>query len=201
VPVSYDGGKPEIEDAVRACYAFPVLLDEISLVKPEVIVFFTGPDHDPILRYVFPDLEFYRAEGFDRRSLSRVEHNKLPECSFRTRHPGYSRRTGECDAILRRIVYMCQGHRPGISDPITKECTPCPRLEIGFVDDNHFTLVAKKDPYCVWKSPKGRAYHLCIYESKPIRRFSSLDDALAEMQRRHHLLTSDTLNVTAHGGS
>jgi len=76
---------------------------EIAILRPDAVVFFTGPRYDHTIKTLFPDVQFGRCGGRDGRLLSRVEHSELPRLSFRTYHPAYLRRSGQL-GILRAIT-------------------------------------------------------------------------------------------------
>lgn len=71
---------------------FNVLAEELETVKPEVCVFFTGPNYDDDIRAKLPDVEFLPIDGYDIRWFARLKSKDLPENSFRTYHPGYGNR-------------------------------------------------------------------------------------------------------------
>ncbi|GIP52919.1 hypothetical protein [Paenibacillus vini] len=85
----------EIENLLQQEYN--VLPMEIYALKPEVVVFFTGPDYDDRLRETFhrvgglgKPLSFEPVKDFKVNVLSRVVHSNLPYHTYRTYHPNYS---------------------------------------------------------------------------------------------------------------
>jgi len=87
---------PEIEEAVSALGLLP---EEIRLLKPHAVVFFTGPFYDDRLQRTFPNVEFRKV----RSDLFQLIHPNLPKKSFRTYHPSYLIRSGKKD-VLDEIV-------------------------------------------------------------------------------------------------
>lgn len=172
VPVSYNKGNPETVKAVALCEAFPAVVHEIEIVRPEVVVFFTGWGLDPVLRVVFPGLELYSLADIRPELLCMVQHSLLPELSFRTYHARYLVQSKQKDKVLRDLVSQ-------IRDPARRGLSPYLQLLPGTVDKYGRQLIESKGPYCVWRTPGGRAYHLCIYESKPIKIFYSMADAIS----------------------
>lgn len=98
---------PDIEESV--CNVFPILQQEIELAKPDVLIFFTGPNYDSRLENTFNGLTYGVIKGYALRTLARIQHNDLPTNSFRTYHPGYLTRSltkEEVDGILSKIAEL-----------------------------------------------------------------------------------------------
>lgn len=99
----YDQGKksPSLENqAILSSLDF-LLLEELKLIAPNVIIFFTGPRYDArvksLLKIQSPMIEM---NGFSRRQLCQLETPALTSMIFRTYHPNYLRRAGlEKDVI------------------------------------------------------------------------------------------------------
>lgn len=89
----------EYENIVSKC---ELLQAECKLLKPDVVVFFTGPDYDRRLLMTFPGLQM---SPVIERALFVLEHNALPLRSYRTYHPNYLRRSKQWE-ILDRIVAL-----------------------------------------------------------------------------------------------
>lgn len=85
-------GHPEFEVTKLENKYLNVLADELETIKPEVCVFFTGPNYDEDIRAKLPDVEFLPIEGYESRCFARLKSKHLPESSFRTYHPGYGNR-------------------------------------------------------------------------------------------------------------
>jgi hypothetical protein len=88
VKVDQHGKRPawEIEEGVSG---LGILQEEMRILKPMVVVFFTGPSYDNRLSQTF--------KGVKHRELSQglnvLEHPDLPTRTFRTYHPAYLRRS------------------------------------------------------------------------------------------------------------
>jgi len=83
-----------------------LLTDEIGILKPNVVVFFTGPNYDHALARECPTIEYSAFESRTARVAAVLSHPKLPPCSIRTYHPGYLRRRGLwpiLDEVIRLI--------------------------------------------------------------------------------------------------
>ena len=111
VKVDQDEGQPdaEVEEIVSA--AFPVLPEEIEVVSPGIVVFFTGR-YDHRLRRTFPGVRFEEVAGLPRKVLAKLVHERLPEPSYRTYHPSYFVRSSAtlCEhyaAMLSAIADGC----------------------------------------------------------------------------------------------
>lgn len=84
-----------------------LLKQELSILKPDAVVFLTGPNYDWCLEEQFSDISFELVKRkIDKNELARLVHPALPFASFRTYHPGYlyrSRNQGCLDIIVERI--------------------------------------------------------------------------------------------------
>ena len=79
-----------------------ILQTEVMALRPEVVVFFTGPQYDRRLIDCFPNATFTQIS----RTLARVAHPTLPLLSFRTYHPKYLRLSRQW-ATLATITAAC----------------------------------------------------------------------------------------------
>jgi hypothetical protein len=91
---------PELEEQVGALM---ILQREISITRPDVLVFFTGPDYDQRLMRTFRGVQYVSKS----RLLARLQHPQLPTLSFRTYHPNYLRRSRKWN-VLEKIVMEAQ---------------------------------------------------------------------------------------------
>jgi len=91
--------------------SFNVLVSEVDLAEPGVVAFFTGHDYDECLRVSFPGVQLSKVQssGLDDKWLSLVRHDRLPEHSFRTYHPGYLSRQRKGDSVLGAIRDLVLG--------------------------------------------------------------------------------------------
>jgi hypothetical protein len=80
----------EIGDRLRS---FRILPNEIVILRPEAIIFLSGPRYDYTIDALFPSCEFVQLDlAIPKRELARVKHTQLPSLTFRTYHPaGLSR--------------------------------------------------------------------------------------------------------------
>lgn len=85
-------GRPEEKVTELENKHFNVLAEELEAVKPEVCVFFTGPNYDGDIMAKLPDVEFIPVEGYESRWFAQLKSKHLPEHSFRIYHPGYGNR-------------------------------------------------------------------------------------------------------------
>jgi hypothetical protein len=71
-----------------------LLAEEIRLLKPQIVVFFTGPHYDDELIDAFPDVTLSQLlPSRDAREAALVHSAALPVCSIRTYHPTYLQRS------------------------------------------------------------------------------------------------------------
>jgi len=87
-----------------------LLRKEIQILEPKAVVFFTGPNYDGLLRSIFQDVQLRRLSSeVDERKLSRLEHDSLPTCSYRTYHPHYLWRCRRRECFVEAIVRDING--------------------------------------------------------------------------------------------
>ncbi len=84
---------------------FGLLEKEISILGPNAVIFFTGPNYDEALSHEFPGTKFESMGSRPTRKLAMISHPKLPHCSVRTYHPSYLRRAGLW-AILDELIQL-----------------------------------------------------------------------------------------------
>jgi hypothetical protein len=96
-------GRPGADVEQRLLSHFDVVPAECRIAEPEVVVFFTGPEYDDVLRVAFPGLQFVPIPGVEERLLARLVHPGLPRRSFRTYHPKYLRLRDRWDVIARMV--------------------------------------------------------------------------------------------------
>lgn len=86
------GCPPREFTAIERNY-FNVIPKEVSIIQPDIIIFFTGPHYDGILNEVFPEIETEPVGKFTKRQLSRAHITNSCIC-YRTYHPNYLWRHG-----------------------------------------------------------------------------------------------------------
>lgn len=74
---------------------FPVISEEINILKPDAIIFFTGPKYDKYIRLEWADIVKSEIDDWDTRVLTKIKSNFLPEKTYRTYHPNYLYRQGK----------------------------------------------------------------------------------------------------------
>lgn len=84
-----DKGAPSEEIINITQKEFPVIKNEIEILKPDVILFFTGPNYDVYINNIFSNTDFQQVSNWDTRYLAKVKGDRLPEKTFRTYHPRY----------------------------------------------------------------------------------------------------------------
>jgi hypothetical protein len=71
-----------------------LLRHEVEVLKPDFVVFFTGPSYDTSIRCAFPEAEFRPlAPEFPTSTISLVSAPGLPPNTVRTYHPVYLQRS------------------------------------------------------------------------------------------------------------
>lgn len=74
-----------------------ILLSEIDIIKPDVCMFYTGPNFDYKLEAIYKDIEFVELPNFGIRQFCKLKHPNLPENSYRSYHPLALRRTSKLE--------------------------------------------------------------------------------------------------------
>jgi hypothetical protein len=74
-----------------------VFQQEIKLLDPQVVIFLTGPDYDPIIKHFYPDVQRLALGDFRTREVAQLDDlsGALPKLSFRTYHPNHLKFLGK----------------------------------------------------------------------------------------------------------
>ncbi len=67
---------------------FNVILQEIDILKPDILIFLSGPYYDGELKKIFGDYKETELGDFDIRQLCKISSSNL-KLAFRTYHPNY----------------------------------------------------------------------------------------------------------------
>jgi hypothetical protein len=67
---------------------FSVIKEELQIIKPNIVLFFTGPNYDSIVHDNFGILDKQALSPFSERQISKVELAGV-DFAFRTYHPNY----------------------------------------------------------------------------------------------------------------
>ncbi len=98
-------GEPDDSIKKEMIRRFPVVPYEIKILKPDVVVFFTGPNYDWCLKETFPQAKFSNIPPFRKHELSFVRDNKiLPKLTFRTYHPNYLQRSKNKELQPQNVI-------------------------------------------------------------------------------------------------
>lgn len=92
---------PEFETII--CKKYPIFQKEINIIKPDVVVFVTGPNYNQRIRESFPSIKYMCINRFRAVELQRLKHEALPKDTFRTYHPQYLYRIRLLDKIINKI--------------------------------------------------------------------------------------------------
>ena len=90
----YEDKRPPLKIEKDLRILFPLLLGEIKILQPDVVIFFSGPNFDEHIRHLFIDSRFESVDTFTIKELSRINHELLPQHTYRTYHPKYLRISG-----------------------------------------------------------------------------------------------------------
>ena len=99
--------RPSVEIEQLVSERFPVVREELEIARPDIVVFFTGPDYDGRLEGTFPGLR--RHPAADVPEVERISHKSLPYRSFRRYHPGHMarRRDNIYERVMRKLIELC----------------------------------------------------------------------------------------------
>ncbi|MFQ3578700.1 MAG: uracil-DNA glycosylase family protein, partial [Bacteroidales bacterium] len=81
---------------------FSVIKEEIKIIKPNVIVFLTGPNYDFVIKDNFGELPRQALTPFSERQISKIQFPGVDNV-FRTYHPNYLWRN-DIDSYFERII-------------------------------------------------------------------------------------------------
>lgn len=83
---------------------FNIIKEEIDIIKPDIIIFFTGPNYDIILNKKISNLNFEEIQGYKIRELSKLSNDWCTNV-FRTYHPNYLYRgKGRIEKYFNTII-------------------------------------------------------------------------------------------------
>jgi hypothetical protein len=89
-----------------------LLRHEVEVLKPDVVVFFTGPSYDKSIECAFPEAEFHPlVPEFPESEIAIVNAPGLPINTIRTFHPVYLQRSRRW-SILSLIADWVQSQHP-----------------------------------------------------------------------------------------
>lgn len=85
-------GKVGVSPGIRSIERklFPVLKEEVKIIRPDIMIFLSGPDRDHDIKFHFEDFEsFHSGTSCTKRQLAIVKATGLPSMSIRTYHPSF----------------------------------------------------------------------------------------------------------------
>jgi hypothetical protein len=105
---AYESGRPPECIYGQERLHFGVIPEEVNILRPNVLLFFTGPNYDDAIRNSFGEVGYAPVPPFDARQLARLSVPAAPtaDFAFRTYHPGYLFRDNidrYLDAIAQEI--------------------------------------------------------------------------------------------------
>ncbi len=85
----------------KACsYLQPVFRKELSICKPNLLLFFTGPEYDSIIEETIGRFKYIDVIGLGTRKYAKLNFMDYPQIeAYRTYHPGYLRRNDKTDWV------------------------------------------------------------------------------------------------------
>ncbi len=100
VKIDQNGRRPVVKELEDTVTSFKLLQSEIEITKPNVVIFFTGPDYDALLQSSFPGIIFTQIKKYNTKAYAKLSlKGSLPELSFRTYHPKYLKLSGKWEIL------------------------------------------------------------------------------------------------------
>lgn len=97
-----EGGRPSLDNQRILSELDFLLLEELKLLAPDVVIFFTGPNYDKRIAALM-EATFVPFRNFPPRQLSEIRADKLKANMFRTYHPKYLRLSGLEEKVIEEI--------------------------------------------------------------------------------------------------
>ena len=95
-------GRPHNEILEIERKYFNVIKKEIEIINPNIIIFFTGPYYDDVLKKVFPEIKISKIDNFPERRLAKISVSS--NCiAYRTYHPNFLWRNN-IDRYINTII-------------------------------------------------------------------------------------------------
>lgn len=83
-----DCGSPDRTELAQDIASLDYLVkEEISILKPDVCIFFTNHNYDKRLRDLYQDLVFDNVHRLPKKHFSKLNHPDLPKYTLRAPHP------------------------------------------------------------------------------------------------------------------
>lgn len=83
-----DCGSPDRTELAQDIASLDYLVkEEISILKPDVCIFFTNHKYDKRLKDLYQDLVFNNIDRMPKKHFSRLHHPDLPKYTLRAPHP------------------------------------------------------------------------------------------------------------------
>ncbi|MBA3966910.1 MAG: hypothetical protein H0X47_14290 [Nitrospirales bacterium] len=101
------GGRPSRENQRILTELDFLLLEELTLINPAVVIFFTGPDYDHRITKLLEATQL-EIENFPPRQLCRLRSPVLPSVIFRTYHPKYLRFSRLEQPVIEAIIALAE---------------------------------------------------------------------------------------------
>lgn len=102
--MDYNNTRPPEHIKKMLYQKLPLLPEEIKVAKPDLVIFFTGPDFDYIINVLFNNPEMTPFPDKEIRKLAKVSLKGYNLKAYRTDHPGYLRFQKLEDEIINLII-------------------------------------------------------------------------------------------------
>lgn len=99
-----DMGRPDAVVQEAELKYYNLLKQEISILAPDMVIFFTGPNYDADIAARLRDVSFENCSTLDARQFALVKSVDLPCPAIRTYHPGYLNRNSEMAMVVLSLI-------------------------------------------------------------------------------------------------
>jgi hypothetical protein len=95
-----ENGKTPTDAVADVLRRFRILPNEIAILRPDAVIFLSGPNYDYTVNAFFPNCQYTPvAPEIPTRQLAHLAHENLPPSSFRTYHPNSLRQQNKLDYL------------------------------------------------------------------------------------------------------
>ena len=99
-------GRPDYRVLELETQYFNILKEELDILKPDAVVFLTGPNYDNDIINKLGDTEFTECTEYTTREFAQVKNKNLPKKSYRIYHPNYLSRSKLFDTYLSLLTNL-----------------------------------------------------------------------------------------------
>jgi hypothetical protein len=99
----YKKGIPSFYEKIVKPILNSLVVKEVKILKPDFILFFTGPYYDFVIDDIFKNPQKKKINKFNERQLCEIVIQDVKKC-FRTYHPQYLNRSKLKNKVINKII-------------------------------------------------------------------------------------------------